>query len=65
MRSIYRVIEFAMGIDAYAFNHEWLLYVLEAVPMLIAISVLGWYHPARWLQGNARDDVETERSERR
>ncbi|PLB55874.1 putative RTA1 domain protein, partial [Aspergillus steynii IBT 23096] len=65
VRSIYRVIEFAMGIDAYAFNHEWPLYVLEAVPMLIAISVLGWYHPARWLQANARDDVETERRERR
>ncbi|KAI9043838.1 RTA1 domain-containing protein [Aspergillus affinis] len=34
VRSIYRVVEFAMGIDAYAFNHEWPLYVLEAVPMV-------------------------------
>ena len=50
-----------MGIDAYAFNHEWPLYVLEAVPMLIAISVLGWYHPARYLQVDGRSDVEDRR----
>ncbi|KAJ5150884.1 RTA1 domain protein [Penicillium canariense] len=49
VRCVYRMIEFALGIDAYFFNHEWALYVLEAVPMLIAISVLGWYHPARFL----------------
>ncbi|KAK1140086.1 hypothetical protein N8T08_010918 [Aspergillus melleus] len=61
VRSIYRVVEFAMGIDAYAFNHEWPLYVLEAVPMLIAISVLGWYHPARYLQVDGRGDVEDRR----
>ncbi|CAG8114559.1 unnamed protein product [Penicillium salamii] len=49
VRSIYRVIEFALGVDSYIFSHEWPLYVLEAVPMLIAISLLGWYHPARFL----------------
>ncbi|KAJ5376534.1 RTA1 domain protein [Penicillium cosmopolitanum] len=49
VRCIYRVIEFALGVDAYLFIHEWPLYVLEAVPMIIAISVLGWYHPGRFL----------------
>ncbi|KAB8272989.1 hypothetical protein BDV30DRAFT_249175 [Aspergillus minisclerotigenes] len=49
VRLIYRVIEFCMGMDTYTWTHEWPLYVLEAVPMLIAMMVLGWYHPARWL----------------
>jgi hypothetical protein len=49
LRSIYRVFEFAFGIDSYTFTHEWPLYVLEAVPMSVALLVLGWFHPARWL----------------
>ncbi|KAB8224943.1 putative RTA1 domain protein [Aspergillus novoparasiticus] len=49
IRLIYRVVEFCMGMDTYTWTHEWPLYVLEAVPMLIAMMVLGWYHPARWL----------------
>ncbi|RHZ66743.1 RTA1 domain-containing protein [Aspergillus thermomutatus] len=49
VRSIYRIFEFAFGIDSYTFTHEWPLYVLEAVPMLVALMVLGWFHPARWL----------------
>ncbi|GFG08274.1 hypothetical protein IFM61392_05280 [Aspergillus lentulus] len=49
LRSIYRVFEFAFGIDSYTFTHEWPLYVLEAVPMFVALLVLGWFHPARWL----------------
>lgn len=39
-----------MGIDTYAWNHEWLLYVLEAAPIFIALMVLGWYHPSRWIK---------------
>ncbi|KAB8265702.1 RTA1 like protein-domain-containing protein [Aspergillus pseudonomiae] len=49
IRLIYRVIEFSMGMDTYTWTHEWPLYVLEAVPMLMAMMILGWYHPARWL----------------
>ncbi|KAJ1716057.1 hypothetical protein AFCA_001344 [Aspergillus flavus] len=49
VRLIYRVVEFCMGMNTYTWTHEWPLYVLEAVPMLIAMMVLGWYHPARWL----------------
>ncbi|KAL2223147.1 RTA1 like protein-domain-containing protein [Thermoascus aurantiacus ATCC 26904] len=49
VRSIYRVVEFSLGIPSYTFSHEWPLYVLEAVPMLLAITVLGWFHPGRWL----------------
>ncbi|KAL6232439.1 hypothetical protein BDW75DRAFT_19661 [Aspergillus navahoensis] len=49
IRSIFRLIEFALGTESYVMTHEWPLYVLEAVPMLIAFVVLGWYHPSRWL----------------
>ncbi|KAF7157806.1 hypothetical protein CNMCM6106_003935 [Aspergillus hiratsukae] len=55
LRSIYRVFEFAFGIDSYTFTHEWPLYVLEAVPMLVALMVSGWFHPARWLTMSRMD----------
>lgn len=47
VRSVYRVVEFALGIDGYPFRQEWCLYVLEAVPMLAALAALGWWHPVR------------------
>ncbi|BCS25544.1 RTA1 domain-containing protein [Aspergillus puulaauensis] len=53
VRSIFRVIEFAWGMDSYLMTHEWPVYVLEAVPMFIAFMVLGWYHPSRWLPSSA------------
>lgn len=43
------MFEFALGIDSYTFTHEWPLYVLEAIPMLIALMALGWFHPGKWL----------------
>jgi RTA1 like protein len=49
IRSVYRVVEFALGIDGYPFQHEWPLYVLEAVPVLFAIAALAWWHPIRLL----------------
>ncbi|KAF2273213.1 RTA1-domain-containing protein [Westerdykella ornata] len=49
VRSIYRVIEFALGINGYPFTHEWTFYVFEALPMLPAISVFCIVHPAKYL----------------
>ncbi|KAF1812327.1 RTA1-domain-containing protein [Eremomyces bilateralis CBS 781.70] len=49
VRSVYRVIEFAQGIHGYAFTHEWIFWVFEAIPMLIAISIFCLYHPSRFL----------------
>lgn len=51
IRTIFRLVEFALGIRGYPFSNEWCLYVLEAIPMWIALGMLGWYHPVRWLQG--------------
>ncbi|KIX03102.1 uncharacterized protein Z518_06652 [Rhinocladiella mackenziei CBS 650.93] len=60
IRSIYRVIEFALGIDGYPFNHEWCLYVLEAGPMFVALAVLAWYHPVKWMQQKSRGEFGME-----
>jgi hypothetical protein len=49
VRSIFCLIEFAWGTESYIMTHEWLIYVLEAVPIFLAFMVLGWYHPSRWL----------------
>ncbi|EXJ67445.1 uncharacterized protein A1O5_09458 [Cladophialophora psammophila CBS 110553] len=54
VRSVYRVVEFGMGIDGYPFTHEWCLYVLEAVPMFIALTALAWYHPVKYMQQKPR-----------
>ena len=65
IRSVFRVVEFALGVDGYPFTNEWPLYVLEAVPMLVAIAALAWWHPVRLLpegmlprKGVAADEVE-------
>jgi hypothetical protein len=50
IRTIYRTVEFSLGIDGYPFQHEWPLFVLEALPMFIALGTMAWYHPVRWLQ---------------
>ncbi|KAL4877878.1 RTA1 like protein-domain-containing protein [Aspergillus karnatakaensis] len=49
VRSIFRLIEFAWGVESYIMTNEWPIYVLEGVPMWLAFMVLGWYHPSRWL----------------
>ncbi|KAH8819843.1 RTA1 like protein-domain-containing protein [Xylogone sp. PMI_703] len=73
IRSIYRLMEFAWGIHGYLFTHEWMFFVLEALPMLPAISVFCIWHPAKYMHvGRKRakltsdvllesnDDVRTE-----
>ncbi|KAK5052038.1 hypothetical protein LTR84_002842 [Exophiala bonariae] len=61
-RSIYRVVEFGLGIDGYPFRNEWCLYVLEAAPMFIAIAVLGWYSPVKLMQQKAQTEITMERT---
>ncbi|KAL0941736.1 RTA1 domain containing protein (7-aminocholesterol resistance protein) [Colletotrichum truncatum] len=52
LRSIYRVAEFSEGTDGYAFRHEWLFWVFETLPMLIAIGVFCVWHPSKYLGSN-------------
>ncbi|KAK4220027.1 RTA1 like protein-domain-containing protein [Rhypophila decipiens] len=46
IRCIFRAAEFGEGVDGYSFRHEWLFWVFEAVPMLVAISVFCVHHPS-------------------
>ncbi|KAI9151850.1 RTM1 [Paramyrothecium foliicola] len=52
IRCVYRVCEFAEGMDGYAFRTEWLFWVFEALPMSIAIGIFCFYHPSRYLGSN-------------
>lgn len=36
-----------MGIEGYLMGHEWCLYVLESLPMFLALSALAWFHPVK------------------
>ncbi|RGP63484.1 hypothetical protein FLONG3_9871 [Fusarium longipes] len=49
IRCIFRVVEFAGGRNSYAFNHEWLFWVFESLPMIGAIGIFCIYHPSRYL----------------
>ncbi|KAL1841473.1 hypothetical protein VTJ49DRAFT_7028 [Mycothermus thermophilus] len=49
VRCIYRLVEFAEGIEGYSFTHEWVFYVFETVPVLIAIGVFCLWHPGAHL----------------
>lgn len=63
IRSVYRVVEFALGIDGYPFRSEWMLYVLEAVPMGVAVAAVGWAHPLRLLGQEVETETEREKGE--
>lgn len=41
IRSIFRIVEYAMGNEGYPLSDEWKLYVFDSVPMLIRMVVLG------------------------
>jgi hypothetical protein len=56
---VYRLIEFAMGIDGYPFGHEWPFYVFEATPMLLAVAIFClWFPPGYLPKKKFGDDVE-------
>ncbi|CBF73895.1 hypothetical protein AN8104.2 [Aspergillus nidulans FGSC A4] len=45
IRSIFRVIEYAMGQKGYLLAHEWPIYVFDAVLMLGVMVIWGRWHP--------------------
>lgn len=45
-RSIFRVVEFAMGMDAYLLSTEWPLYVFDALPMFVVMVVFWKWFPS-------------------
>ncbi|KAL3469139.1 RTA1 like protein-domain-containing protein [Aspergillus californicus] len=45
VRSIFRVIEYAMGNEGYLLAHEWPMYVFDSVLMFGVMCIWGWWHP--------------------
>lgn len=46
LRNTARVIEYAQGNHGYLLDHEFVLYVFDAVPMLVVMVVLNVWHPS-------------------
>lgn len=47
VRSVFRVIEYVMGKDGYPLQHEWTLYVFDALLMVLTMAVFVWWYPGR------------------
>jgi DMSO/TMAO reductase YedYZ heme-binding membrane subunit len=63
IRSVYRVTEYAQGMDGALAREEALIYILDALLMLICCVVLNVFHPSkvvseRQLDYRAPEDVE-------
>lgn len=61
-RNIYRLVEFAAGLNSTFTKHEWYAYVFDAVPMLAALVILNVFHPGQKLQGPRCDFSEETRA---
>lgn len=42
VRSVFRVIEYALGRDGYPLQNEWTLYVFDALLMVLTMAVFAW-----------------------
>ncbi|KAK4160048.1 RTA1 like protein-domain-containing protein [Cladorrhinum sp. PSN259] len=49
IRSIYRLVEFAEGVDGYVFRSEWLFWLFEAAAMVGCVVVFCFWHPGQLL----------------
>ena len=47
IRSVFRVVEYSLGYDGYALEHEWTLYAFDSVPMFFVMVVFLWKYPNR------------------
>ncbi|KAL3436153.1 putative RTA1 domain protein [Aspergillus tetrazonus] len=53
-RSIFRVVENAMGTDGYLLRHEWTLYIFDSVPMLVVMVLFYIWYPSGLKAGGTR-----------
>ncbi|TKA64076.1 hypothetical protein B0A55_10283 [Friedmanniomyces simplex] len=54
LRSAVRLAEYAAGFTGYIYTHEWCLYLLDFVPMMVVAVMFVWVHPSEinaWLKG--------------
>ncbi|KAL8732972.1 MAG: hypothetical protein Q9166_002370 [cf. Caloplaca sp. 2 TL-2023] len=52
LRTCFRLAETSQGVGGYASSHEAFFGVLEFAPIVVAIGLLGWWHPGRLVGRN-------------
>ena len=62
LRTIFRLAETAGGVGGYASSHEAFFGTLEFAPIIVAVLLLGWWHPGKWVpnERTRREEVEME-----
>ncbi|KAI1451285.1 RTA1 like protein-domain-containing protein [Annulohypoxylon moriforme] len=56
VRSVFRVIEYAMGQSGYLLKHEWTLYVFDGVLMFAVVVMFGWLFPSHLVNVYPKDE---------
>lgn len=49
LRSVYRVVELAMGFDGVINTTEWVLYAFDGAFVFVAVAILNIFHPGKYL----------------
>ncbi|GAA5821316.1 hypothetical protein JCM11251_004567 [Rhodosporidiobolus azoricus] len=55
VRCVFRTIEYAQGYSGYLLVHEVYFYVLDALPLFLAMSLYAWLWPTRVVEGASRN----------
>jgi len=59
LRNVFRVAEYAMGQDGYLLQHEWTLYIFDALLTFGVMSILAIYYPKPGSYGRHGTSVES------
>jgi hypothetical protein len=54
-RSIFRVLEFAMGQKGYLLSHEWIMYIFDSVLMIAVMTVWALRYPGDLIESGTGD----------
>ena len=65
LRIVYHLVQFATGVDSPVAHEESLFYVLDALPMFVAIALFDIYHPGRALVGPESEFPKRTRAEKK
>ncbi|TGO80691.1 hypothetical protein BELL_0002g00130 [Botrytis elliptica] len=49
IRSVFRMVDFALGRTGYTEEHEWCVYVFDALPIFPCVALFNYWHPAKYL----------------
>ena len=59
-RCVFRIVEYAMGMEAYLLTHEWTLYVFDGLLMVAVMVIFYWWYPSeigRYQRSKGQDGV--------